>query len=62
MLEEFPEMALLMPSTSVYKEALRFWPVRGFDRWCIFCTFDADEVLIVRSLHRSRDVESILEE
>lgn len=40
---------------------VRMWPVRGFERHLIFYRASDDLLEIVRVLHSSRDIDSILE-
>jgi toxin ParE1/3/4 len=40
---------------------LRVWPVRGFKKYLVFYRSTADSIEIVRVLHASRDIESILD-
>lgn len=41
---------------------LRMWPVKGFEKFLIFYLVLEDTIDIVRVLHASRDLASILEE
>lgn len=62
LLEEYPEIAPAMEAPSAYQDGMRVWPVRNFEKWCIFYTISPDEIIVVRVLHASRDMEALLNE
>jgi toxin ParE1/3/4 len=56
-----PEIGALCRFSSAQAEHVRFWPVKGFDKYLIFYQPLSDGIEVVRLLHGARDLEKILE-
>lgn len=56
-----PEIGALCRFSSAQVELVRFWPVKGFDKYLIFYQPLSDGIEVVRLLHGARDLETILE-
>ena len=57
---KMPEMGALCKFQSVEAKPVRFWPVRGFEKYLIFYLPLPDGIEIVRVLHGAMDLDSIL--
>jgi toxin ParE1/3/4 len=61
-LAEMPLMGSVYGFQRPSLKRLRRWPVRGFESWLIFYLPTRDGVDIVRVIHGSRDIASVLGE
>jgi toxin ParE1/3/4 len=59
-LARMPHMASVYGFQRPSLRRVRRWPVRGFENWLIFYLPKRDGVDIVRVIHGSRDIASVL--
>jgi plasmid stabilization system protein ParE len=62
LLESYPEIGPVAFEHFGQKGAIRSWAIRRFDKWRVFYTHEGEEIIVVRLLHTSRDIEALLEE
>ncbi len=60
LLVTMPEIGSLWETGSRQATGLRFWPIRGFPKHLIFYRPLENGIEVVRVLHASRDLESLI--
>ena len=61
-LANMPGMGSIFEVKNPKFSGLRVWPIRGFEKYLVFCLTHEDAVEIVRVLHGSRDIEPLFRE
>jgi len=62
-LKELAEFSLLGKAIKFRDKELgnvRMWHVKGFDNYLIFYTAHGDNIIVIRVLHGSRDIDDLL--
>lgn len=59
-LAQTPYLGSLYFSNNSQLEGLRKWKVKGFDKYLIFYLIENEQLIIIRILHVSRNIQKIL--
>ena len=57
-----PEIGTLCKFRTTAAERVRFWPIKGFEKYLMFYEAVHDGIDVMRVIHGARDLETILTE
>lgn len=55
-----PEIGALCKFQAVQAQSVRFWPIKGFEKYLMFYAASKDGIDVVRVIHGARDLASVL--